>query len=43
MHNPLNRYTMILKRWAWMIILGIVICGGSTYVVSKLVHPTYQA
>jgi polysaccharide biosynthesis transport protein len=43
MPNPLARYTMLAKRWAWLIILGIVICGGATYVVSKLIRPVYQA
>ena len=43
MQSPLSRYTMIARRWAWMVILGIVLCGGVTYVVSKLAHPSYQA
>jgi succinoglycan biosynthesis transport protein ExoP len=43
MQSPLNRYIMLIRRWAWMIVLGIVICGGITYVVSKLTSPTYQA
>jgi capsular exopolysaccharide synthesis family protein len=34
---------MLVKRWAWLIILGIVICGGGTYIYSKLVRPVYQA
>ena len=43
MQNPLTRYTTLAKRWAWLIILGIVICGGATYAVSKLIRPVYQA
>ncbi len=43
MQNPLSRYTMLAKRWAWLIVLGIVICGGGTYIVSKLEGPVYQA
>ena len=43
MQSPLSRYTMIARRWAWMIILGVVICGGGTYVASKLMRPVYQA
>jgi capsular exopolysaccharide synthesis family protein len=39
----LKHYTMLFKRWAWLMILGIVICGGVTYVVSKLIPPVYQA
>jgi polysaccharide biosynthesis transport protein len=43
MQNPISRYTTLAKRWAWLIILGIVICGGATYAVSKLIRPVYQA
>jgi capsular exopolysaccharide synthesis family protein len=43
MQNPLSRYTMLAKRWAWVIVLGIVICGGGTYIISKLQRPVYQA
>jgi polysaccharide biosynthesis transport protein len=43
MQSPLNRYTMLAKRWAWLIVLGIVICGAGTYIFSKLQHPVYQA
>jgi len=34
---------MLAKRWAWVILLGVVICGSLTYVVTKLMHPVYQA
>ncbi len=43
MQSPLSRYTMLAKRWAWVIVLGIVICGGGTYIISKFIHPVYQA
>ena len=43
MQNPLSRYIAIAKRWAWLMIIGVVICGGATYVVSKLIRPVYQA
>src|SRR5438270_6831419 len=43
MRNPLSRYIMLAKRWAWMIAIGVVICGGSTYIVSKQASPVYQA
>lgn len=38
-----SRYIMIVKRWVWLIVAGIVICGGVTYIVSKLMPPVYQA
>jgi capsular exopolysaccharide synthesis family protein len=34
---------MLAKRWEWLIVLGIVICGGGTYIFSKLQRPVYQA
>lgn len=43
MQNPVGRYMLIMRRWAWLMILGIVLCGGVTYAVSKLAHPSYQA
>jgi capsular exopolysaccharide synthesis family protein len=43
MQSPLSRYAMLARRWAWVIILGIVICSGTTYAVSKLMRPIYQA
>src|SRR5260370_41784798 len=43
MKNSLTYYTMLAKRWAWMVILGIVLCGGASYGISKITHPVYQA
>ena len=43
MQNPLSYYLIIAKRWFWMIVLGIVVCGGMSYIVSKSLHPAYQA
>ena len=43
MQNPLGYYLIIAKRWFWMIVLGIVVCGGMSYIVSKSLHPVYQA
>lgn len=43
MQDPLHRYLMLGKRWAWVILLGVVICGGMTYVLGKFTKPTYQA
>ncbi len=43
MQNPLSRYITLIKRWAWVVMLGMVICCGATFLASKLTHPTYQA
>jgi polysaccharide biosynthesis transport protein len=43
MKNPLNQYIVLAKRWIWMIVLGVVICSGATFTVSKIIHPVYQA
>ena len=43
MKNPLSYYTLLAKHWAWVVILGVVICSGATYVVSKKEQPVYQA
>lgn len=44
MQSSLYRYIMILKRWAWILILGVVICGCSTFIVTKfLIKPVYQS
>ncbi len=47
MHNPLSYsvsyYKMLVKRWTWVIALGIIICGGATYIVSMFIPPVYQA
>ena len=43
MQNPLSYYAMLARRWAWLIVLGIAICGSATYIVSKSVAPVYRA
>jgi len=43
MRMSLSRYILLIKRWAWVIILGVVICGGATYLVTKLMKPVYEA
>ena len=43
MKNPFSYYTRLAKRWAWMVILGIVLCGGASYGISKITPPVYQA
>jgi capsular exopolysaccharide synthesis family protein len=43
MQISLSRYILLAKRWAWIIILGMVICGGTTYFITKLMPPVYEA
>jgi polysaccharide biosynthesis transport protein len=43
MKSPLNQFVVLARRWTWMIVLGVVICSGATFAVSKIVHPVYQA
>jgi capsular exopolysaccharide synthesis family protein len=43
MRNPFTHYTLLAKRWAWVMLLGIFLCGGSTYIITKLMPPVYQA
>src|SRR5260370_8997462 len=43
MQNTLSHFTLLIKRWWWLVALGIVLCSGTTYVISKLIHPVYQA
>jgi polysaccharide biosynthesis transport protein len=43
MKNPFSYYTVLAKRWAWMVILGIILCSSASYGISKITHPVYQA
>jgi len=43
MQSPLSYYAMLARRWAWLIVLGIAICGSATYILSKRMTPVYRA
>lgn len=44
MRISLSRYLILAKRWAWLLIVGIVICSGATYLITKFfISPTYDA
>ncbi len=43
MQNKLSRLIVLIRRWAWLVILGACLCGGITYLLAKLLPPTYQA
>lgn len=41
----LRTFLAVLKRWAWLIVVGTVLAGGSAYLVSTFLtaSPTYEA
>jgi capsular exopolysaccharide synthesis family protein len=43
MQRPLSYYLGLAKRWIWLVILGIVMCGSGTYIYTRLETPIYQA
>nr|BBH88614.1 hypothetical protein KTC_33650 [Thermosporothrix sp. COM3] len=44
MRISLSRYILLAKKWAWLVVVGVVICGVGTFAVSKLfIKPTYKA
>jgi capsular exopolysaccharide synthesis family protein len=43
MQSLLSHYWVFARRWAWLVVIGMVICGGATFIVSKLTSPVYQA
>lgn len=43
MNNTLKYSLLVAKRWLWMFVIGAVLCGGATYLVSTWLRPVYQA
>lgn len=39
----IRRYLGLLWRWAWLILVSIVVAGGIAFLVSKTTTPIYQA
>ncbi len=39
----IRRYFELLRRWAWLIILGAVVAAGAAYIISRNTTPVYQA
>ncbi len=39
----LKRYLGVLKRWAWLIILGAIVAGVAAYFISSNMTPIYSA
>ena len=38
-----KQYLMLLQRWAWLLIIGLLLGGASAFVFSTLQQPVYQA
>ncbi len=36
-------YISLIWRWAWLIVLGVVVAGAGAYIVSKNTTPVYRA
>lgn len=39
----LRRYLQVVRKWLWMIALGLLLAGGVAYGVSSLLPPVYSA
>ncbi|MFQ5398402.1 MAG: polysaccharide biosynthesis tyrosine autokinase [Anaerolineae bacterium] len=39
----IQRYMSLIWRWAWLIVLGAIVAGGTAYMVSKNTTPIYRA
>ena len=39
----LKQYFRIVQRWAWLLILGLVLAGAAGYQASRMQAPVYQA
>lgn len=39
----IRHYIALIWRWAWLIILGVLIAGGSAYLISRSQDPVYKA
>jgi capsular polysaccharide biosynthesis protein/MinD-like ATPase involved in chromosome partitioning or flagellar assembly len=40
----LRHYTRVMRRWLWLLLLGIIICSSFTFGISTFVlKPTYQS
>ncbi len=39
----LRQYAALLWRWAWLILLAVVLAAGAAYITSQLMEPVYQA
>ena len=43
MGNLFRYYTLLAKRWMWMLIACALVCSSGTYLISSFLRPVYQA
>lgn len=39
----IRRYILMLQRWAWLVVVGAVVAGGTAYLININTKPIYQA
>ena len=39
----IERYWAVIWKWLWLIIIGIVVAGGTSYFLSQRMEPVYEA
>jgi polysaccharide biosynthesis transport protein len=43
MKSLLSYFILLARKWAWLVLLGVIVCSSATLLVSKRMHPVYQA
>jgi succinoglycan biosynthesis transport protein ExoP len=38
----LRQYWNLLRRWLWLVVLGVILAGGTSFLVSRDMTPVYQ-
>ena len=41
--TAIQHYASVLRQWLWLMLLGVIVCTGATFAISKLITPVYQA
>jgi len=39
----IERYWAVIWKWLWLIVIGIVVAGGTSYFLSRSMEPVYEA
>lgn len=40
--TAIQHYASVMRQWLWLILLGVIVCTGATFTISKLITPVYQ-